>query len=332
MRKRIRGFVLTAALMLLLPMTARLFPRMQKTAQTAHTVADSLSAAPDGTYRVLITETGEVKEVSVRDYLIGAVGAEMPASYEPEALKAQAVASHTYAERIRMQNAAHPDKSLCGADFSDDSRKYQAFFTEEQLRTFYGADADSAYAAIAAAVDAAGGLLLYYADEPIAAAFHAVSSGETANAEDVFGTALPYLVTVPSAWDSDAPQFAETVKLAPDAVKKALMQHTPAPALPDDPAAWFTVLETGDAGTVLRVRAGDTVMNGQTLRSLLGLRSACFTVSVSEGMFCFETKGNGHGVGMSQFGAHAMAASGSSFAEILAHYYPGTELRERAAP
>lgn len=318
MEKHFGYYAVCAAAMLLLPAAA---------AVKAPEKAPQPQAQSAESYRVLDSHTGEIREIPLRDYLIGAVGAEMPASYAPEALKAQAVACHTYAERVRRMHEKAPDPALCGADFSDDPNVYQAFFTEDALRKFYGSSFAESYQRIAEAVDAAGGALLYYADEPIVAAFHAVSSGETDSAENVWGSALPYLVSVPSEADCRAPQYAETVTFSAETVRRALEAENPACRLPDNPSDWFSAPECSPAGTVLCLNAGGTDWSGQQLRRLFALRSACFTVEYADGLFRFVTKGFGHDVGMSQFGADAMARQGSSYAEILAHYYPGTELK-----
>ena len=323
MKDHIRFFTVTAAVMLLLP--AGIVRSVQPDAAPAETPA--FSAASEAFYRILQTETGEVLEIPLREYLIGAVGAEMPVSYEPEALKAQAVVCHTYAERIRRQQAQSPDPALQGADLSDDSRSYQAFYTVDQLRTLYGESFPESYDKIAAAVDAVSGLLLCYEDEPIAAAFHAISSGQTEDAETVWGTALPYRVSVPSPADETAPQYTDTVSLPPETVQKALQAVNPAVTFPDDPAQWFTVTETGASGTVLHIEGGSVTWTGQQLRDALALRSACFTVAYGDGQLRFTTKGYGHNVGMSQYGANAMAQHGSSFDDILLHYYPGTTVQ-----
>ena len=257
----------------------------------------------------------------------------MPASYEPEALKAQAVVSHTYAERMHRLHSVRPDPALSGADFSDDSRHYQAFVSAEQLRARYGDAFDAQYAKLAEAVDAVGGLLLCEDGEPIVAAFHAVSSGMTESAENVWGTALPYLVAVRSDADRSAPQFAAETALPADQVRHALLAAEGTCTLPeDDPAAWFSDAVRSESGTVLQIGCGGAVLSGERLREILGLRSACFTVSFADGIFTFRTKGSGHGVGMSQYGANAMAAQGSSFETILQHYYPETVLSDASEP
>ncbi len=160
-------------------------------------------AQTDTCYRVYRTETGTVETVSVRDYLIGTVGAEMPASFHPEALKAQTVAAHTYAVYCIRQQAASPDPALHGAELSDDCGRCQAYLPPAQLRERLGT---AAYEKIAAAVDEAGGMLLLYDGEPALTVYHACSRGQTRSAEAVWGTAVPYLVPVGSPADGDAPQ------------------------------------------------------------------------------------------------------------------------------
>lgn len=279
-------------------------------------------------YRVLDITTGTVQTVSARDYVIGAVCAEMPATFEPEALKAQAVAAHTYAERQRRSEAASPTAQLSGADFSNDSRRYQAFYTLDQIKGFYGDSFDVYYPKVEAAVDAVLGEILCYQDAPIIAAFHSLSTGVTEDAAQVWGSAVPYLVPVDSPADCDAPKYREEVTLTADAVREKLLTAVPELELSEKPEDWFGKAERTDSGTVCSMQVGDQSLGGQTLRAAFGLRSAAFTLSLEGDSFTFVTKGYGHCVGMSQYGANAMAAQGSSYREILAHYYPGTALQD----
>ena len=276
-------------------------------------------------YRVLQTATGEITEIPLRDYLIGAVGAEMPASFAPEALKAQVIAAHTYAERQCMLAAGRDE--LKGADFSDDPALYQACLTEDEQRERWGTHYDLNHNRIAAAVDAVQGELLYYDDAPIIAAFHAISSGRTESAEHVWGSEIAYLCSVPSDADCSAPDFETSVVLSAEEVREKLLAAHTGLTLGSDPALWFGVPEVTEAGTVLRLQAGDGIFTGQELRSILGLRSAAFTAGYADGQFTFTVHGFGHDVGMSQYGANAMAQEGKSYREILAYYYPGAELR-----
>ncbi|MBR3630192.1 MAG: stage II sporulation protein D [Oscillospiraceae bacterium] len=280
-------------------------------------------------YRILQTATGEIREVPLREYLIGAVGAEMPASFAPETLKAQAVAAHTYAERQCMLSAGREE--LQGADFSDDPSLYQACLTEDEQRERWGTQYALYHERIAAAVDAVQEELLYYDGAPIIAAFHAMSSGRTESAAHVWGSEIPYLCSVESEADCSAPEFETTVQLTAGEVRERLLGAHTGLTLGKDPAGWFGEPAVSEAGTVLQLQAGDGIFTGQELRSILGLRSAAFTAEYADGQFTFTVHGFGHDVGMSQYGANAMALEGHSYQEILAYYYPGAELRPMTA-
>ncbi len=270
--------------------------------------------------------SGKTSEISVRDYLIGAVCAEMPATFESEALKAQAVAAHTYAERQHLLESENPTPELCGADFSNDSTLYQAYFSENQARLYYGDNFTVCYEKICNAVDEVLPYILEYDGTPIIAAFCSMSSGTTESAETVWGSPLEYLVPVESTADTHAPRYLETVTFTADQLSKILLEAYPQIQLGEDPASWIKEGERSASGTVLQVTAGDTEMSGQTFRQLLDLRSADFSITWQDDQFSIETKGYGHGVGMSQYGANAMAKEGASWQEILAHYYPNTQL------
>ncbi len=279
-------------------------------------------------FRVLDIATGEVLTVPVREYVIGAVCAEMPASFEPEALKAQAVAAHTYAQRQAMISRSQENEALQGADFSNDPACYQAYCTEEEIRELYGEHYEEYYSKVADAVDAVLAEVLVYEDEPIIAAFHAMSSGTTESAEHVWGTDVAYLQSVESASDTEAPQYSQSVTYTEDETAQRLEAAHSGLTLGNDAGDWFGKPVVSDAGTVLQVTVGNSIFTGQEIRQIFSLRSAVFEVAYSDGSFTFTTRGYGHGVGMSQYGANAMAKEGADYREILAHYYPGTELTE----
>lgn len=334
----LRFYLVIAAAMLLIPGAAltadsEMLRDDESAGYDSHSLADGTGidtteqTSPTEAYRVLDVSTGTVSDVPVRDYLIGVVCAEMPATFEKEALKAQVVAAHTYAERICLQNRANPDPALFGADFSNDSSVYQAYYTESQIRSAFGDSFDLYYNKIAAAVDAVCDEMLYYEDEPIVAAFHAMSAGMTENAETVWGTSLAYLVSVDSATDIAAPRYLEDTVFSAEQVREILTAASPAMTFSEDCAEWFSVESVSDAGTILQIRGGSQLWSGQQIRTLFSLRSACFTVTYEDGVFTFTTKGYGHAVGMSQYGANAMAQAGCTYDEILAHYYPGTTLQ-----
>lgn len=281
----------------------------------------------DGFYRVLSCSTGEIIEVSVRDYVIGAVAAEMPASFESEALKAQAVAAHTYAERQRNLQKKAPDKALGNADFSDDPNKYQGFLTDDKIRRYFGDNYDTYYEKISAAADEVLPYIITYDDEPIIAAFHSMSSGRTESAENMWGTAVEYLVPVNSESDKDAPNYADETEVSAAFVRARLEKVFEGVELGDLPEEWIKPEKKSQSGTVIEVTVGNVKASGDEIRQAFGLRSADFTVEYADEAFTFATRGYGHGVGMSQYGANSMAKEGADWREILSHYYKNCEIK-----
>ncbi|MCM1227721.1 MAG: stage II sporulation protein D [Clostridium sp.] len=288
---------------------------------------EAAQAYSDG-YIVLDITTGKTEEISAEDYIVGAVCAEMPATFEKEALKAQAVAAHTYAERQKAKALAAPDPELCGAYFSNDSSKFQAYFTENQAKQYYGESYDMYIKKIREAVDEVCGEVIVYNDEPIIAAFHSMSAGMTESAENVWGNNVEYLVPVESKTDASAPKFLEEKSFSEAEMKECLESAFEDIKLGKEPGEWFGEKKLSDSQTVLTMEVGGITVTGQQLRAALSLRSAAFEISCEDGEFTVTTKGYGHAVGMSQYGANSMAEEGKSYKEILEHYYPGTKIKE----
>ena len=279
-------------------------------------------------YKVLDVSTGKILEVSELEYVIGAVCAEMPASFETEALKAQAVAAHTYAERQRLRERSSPTKELNGADFSNDTSKYQGYFTKEQAKRFFGENFDENYAKISAAVAEVLPCIITFEDEPIISAFHSMSSGRTESAENAWGGVVEYLVPVDSSSDTEAPKYREEVRYTKEVLSHKLKTAFPQAALGDDFTKWLSVGSVSDSGTVLEAEVGGMKVSGNDVRTALALRSACFEVKYVGEEIVLTTKGYGHGVGMSQYGANAMAAEGKTWREIIGHYYKNCDITE----
>lgn len=268
-----------------------------------------------GAVEVLPAENGKllvVNELPVESYLAGTLGREMYGSWSAAALRAQAVASRTYAiqqMRIRRGKAWHVRSGTLS-------------------QVYAGVEAESE--SVRAAVRATRGEILIHDGEPILAAFHSSSGGQTASAEEVWGSARAYLVSleVENEWES------------PDAYWRAGLSRTTlgravAAARRDiGSIRRAEVLERTGSGRVALVRLtgerGSVTMTGRDLRSALGestLKSTLFELRPSDEGFVFVGSGNGHGVGMSQWGARAMAERGDSYQKILGAFYPGTALR-----
>lgn len=278
-------------------------------------------------YKVLDVSTGEIMEVPVREYVIGAVCAEMPASFHSEAIKAQAVAAHTYAERQRLHEKEYPTAELNGADFSNDVSKYQGYYTEAQARQVFGADFEKSYSRISECVDEVLDYTIVYKDEPIISAFHSMSSGVTESAENAWGTAVDYLVPVDSGYDVNAPMYTNEVRYSKEVMQYKLESAFPGVELGENMVGWLVVRDVSEQGTVLKADVGNMSVTGGEVRTALALRSACFEVKYEGEEAVITTKGFGHGVGMSQYGANSMAAEGRSWREILEHYYTGCSVK-----
>lgn len=289
-------------------------------------------ASPDSGETILMLDasTGDVLQLSMRDYIIGAVTAEMPASFEEEALKAQAVAVHTYAVRRQQAESKKPTPELCGADLSNDSSRYQAYFTKSQAMEFYGSGYEAAYEKISAAADEVLPYILTYEDEPILAAFCSMSSGQTESAENVWGQEVPYLVPADSEGDRNAPNFRYEEQFTEKELKELLEKAYPEGDFSGKCEKWLDITKKSESGTVLGASAGGVKTTGQELRAAMGLRSAAFEMEWEKGVCTVTTKGYGHGVGMSQYGANAMAKAGADWKEIVKHYYSGAEIEKAA--
>lgn len=270
------------------------------------------NALSDAERRLTVLTADGPSEMTMAEYLPHAVAAEMPVSFGPEALKAQAVAARTYALAVRR----HPDADVC-----TDSGCCLAYRTEDELRALWGGDYDRCLTAVTAAVTATDGEILTCGGKPILAVFHASSAGSTEDSADVWSP-LPYLVAVSSPETEDTvPGLVTTAAFTPVELAERL-GLTDAGA----PETWLAGTESDDAGRVKYLRIAGQSLSGTFVRSALDLRSTDFHVRYDGGIFVFTVAGYGHGVGMSQTGAKLLAAEGWTYDGILAHYYPGTEL------
>lgn len=276
---------------------------------------------PADTVRLYLSDSGRTVTMPLREYVIGVTAAEMPVSFAHEALCAQALASLTYT----LYQQQHPKQTLAdGAELSDDPGSYQAFWTEDEMRERWGDRFDDNYAAVSGAVDEVIGYEIVYRDEPVAAAFHAISPGKTESAENVWGDSIPYLISVDSEGDSVSPKYRSSLTVNAKEFGAKLGLDTD-----DAPEDWLGEAVYSEAGTLLTVEIAGKTCTGQELRRIFGLQSAAFTLSCDGGSFTFDVKGYGHGVGMSQYGADYYARQGMTWREIVAHYYPGTAVAER---
>lgn len=318
------GFVVPALLLafavLLLDGKTAEEPVLETTA-AAQTDPAAQETAPETvpmTMRLRGTD-GSTEEMDMDTYLVGVVLAEMPAYFETEALKAQSVVARTYTQKAYTTGGKHGDGSVC-----TQSSCCQAYIPEEDYLSKGGTREN--VEKVRSAVHATSGCVLTYNGALIEATYFSCSGGTTEDAAAVWGTDFPYLRSVESPGEEDAAYYTDTVQFTPQEFQNAL-----GVTLSADPGLWFgAVTYTAGSGVDTMV-IGDESYKGTQLRSLLGLRSTAFTVAVSDGVIIITTRGFGHRVGMSQYGADAMAVAGSSFDQILAYYYQGTELIKLSA-
>ena len=333
-----RSFLLLCTVLLVLgcalPCAAYRLARMALVVQgTAPSAAEAASVTSEESSRVAPSpadtadtvcftdqSTGQTITLPLREYLIGAVAAEMPVSWPDEALKAQAVAAHTYALYCRDHAALQS-----GAWLTVDPARRQGCLTEPVLRSYWGTAYEQNYARLSALVDEVLNDLLFYDNAPACTSYFAISNGRTEASENVWGTALPYLIPVDSSTDLSADNYQYTAVFSAAQVQQAFSSLGITADLAA-PESWFGPVEQTSSGYTKSLTVCGQTVSGTALRQALGLRSTCFTVQYQSGNFSFTTRGYGHGVGLSQWGAKAMAEQDADYADILAHYYPGTQL------
>lgn len=273
---------------------------------------------------------GDVRELSLQDYLVGVLAAEMPAGFPEEALKAQAVAARTYTlyKMALYQGDEQLPEIHQGADMCDDPSHCEAFADlAVQAASLWGESAEVYRQRLQTAVEETDGMILVYEDAPIAAVFCAAAGEKTESAKDVWGSDLPYLVSVDSPGGKDCSQYEGTVTVAQTDFAQTIKSKWPEADFSEAPGTWFRDSHRSEAGSVIDVLVGGVRLTGSQVRQAVGLNSANFKVKVEDGKLVFTTIGYGHGVGMSQYGARYLAMDGQTYDQILAHYYPGTQLR-----
>lgn len=253
-----------------------------------------------------IVEELIIFDLSLEEYIIGVVAAEMPSSFNVEALKAQAVASRTYALSVIYS----------GSELTTDVTT-QAFITIDEMQEKWGEDFDLYYEKIKEAVYLTEGLVLKYEDEVITAFYFAISNGYTSDASLVFSESLDYIESVDSSWDKNVNNYEVTTKFS----KTDFCNYL---SISCDFIEISNIVYS-DIGEVKSITVNEEDFDGTEFRTLLGLRSTTFEITISDEIY-ITTKGYGHGVGMSQYGANEMANEGYKYDEILMYYYKNVEI------
>jgi len=249
------------------------------------------------------------------EYILGVLMAEMPAEFEVEALKAQAVAARTYL--VQKLSSASFDDRHNGGDVCTDSSHCQAYVSEKDAKEKWGKNASLYFKKCKNAVKSTEGVIAVYNGEPIKAVFHACAGGRTENASDVWGSDVAYLKSVASPGDEYAPKFRTEAEFSTDEFKAKLKESHGI----DFTDRFIGNISRSEGGAVLSIELGDKVLKGSDVRMVFGLRSSSFDIIPCEESVVFKVTGYGHGVGMSQYGANYYAKNGDNYMEILKKYY-----------
>ena len=277
-----------------------------------------------GTIKLLHTKTNEIEEVPIDTYLCNVVSAEMPADFEKEALKAQAIVARTYTI-YKIQNKKHENADIC-----DDSTCCQAWISkEDRLAKWDENIRESNWKKIEECINETKGKIITYDGKPINAFFHSNSGGKTEIPVNVWGgTGYPYLQVVETAGEDGYSQYQSEVILSQDDLINKLKTKYEDITIDFNNNDDLKILEYTDSGRVKTVKFGNHELSGTETRSLLDLRSTNFEMIKEDENIKFSVKGYGHGVGMSQTGADSLAKEGKNCEDIIKHFYIGVEIIE----
>ena len=277
-----------------------------------------------GTISLLHKKTGEVEQVKLDEYLCNVVSAEMPATFEQEALKAQAIVARTYTT-YKILNKKHDNADIC-----DDSTCCQAWISkDDRLAKWEENQRESNWQKICSAVNETSGKIITYENKPIDAFFHSNSGGITEVPVNVWGgTGYPYLQSVETSGENTYTQYASEVTLSQEELINKLKEKYSDISIDFTNSEDIKILEYTESTRVKTVKFGNHEISGVEARTLFGLKSTNFEISRDGNNIKFSVKGYGHGVGMSQTGADSMAKNGSGAEEIIKHFYTGVEITE----
>lgn len=276
------------------------------------------------TVTIYVKSEDRIAEMDLEEYLYGVVGAEMPASFPLEALKAQAVAARTFAVN-RAENGTEKEKYHKGADLCTDPSHCKAWISmDERIEKWEEKDRETYKKKLISAVNDTRGMIMTYGGKPITAVFYAISSGKTENSKDVWGGDLPYLKSVSSPYDKEAPGYSSTAEFSLDEFKSRISAEFKNAVFSENPSEWYKNEKRSEGGAVMSCEVGGTEIKGTKMRTIFNLRSHNYTLSLTD-KAVFSVKGYGHGVGMSQWGARFYADAGKNYRDILRIYYSGID-------
>ncbi|WP_129721591.1 stage II sporulation protein D [Xylanivirga thermophila] len=271
----------------------------------------------------------EVVDMALEEYIAGVVAAEMPVSFEMEALKAQAVAARTFAVKKMHVFGGSGCQNHSEADVCSFYGHCQAWIGEDDQKRNWGNDYEKNRSRIVQAVEETRGDIITYAGEPIEVFFYSTSNGKTEDVSEVFSTALPYYKVVDSPGEEDAPKYKEIFSFSNKQFVDIFKKQYPKSNLrPNNLERQIKILSHTDGDRVKEVQVGNIKIKGKDFRNVYGINSSDFTFEFLKDSVKIHTRGYGHGVGMSQVGADRMAKGGSSYIDIIKHYYVGVDIQK----
>src|SRR5690625_1439696 len=312
-------FILLFAILIVPTVIVRLAAAEQTQTDPAQVIdeqAEFIQDEPSLHVSVERTHTNKIEDVPLETYVARVVASEMPAEFEIEALKAQSIAARTYVIHYMLQQADDESVSIT------DKVQHQVYKNDVELREQWGKDYQLKMDKIMQAVHATKGEVLTYENELITPVYFSTSNGYTENSEEYWQTEIPYLRSVNSPWDERSPKYKEQVTFSLTDIKTALNIDL-------QPGVMHTLEMTKTTGNrVKHLTVNGTSFTGRDIREKLNLPSSDFSIEQKGDYFIFTTRGYGHGVGMSQYGANGMAEEGKTYEEIIAHYYKGVTIDE----
>jgi len=273
-------------------------------------------------------DTQSLEKMDLEDYLVGVLAAEVPALFEPEALKAQAIVARTYTvKRMRcfggQGSKCHPEADMC-----DEPTHGQGFMTEEAAKAKWPViDSSRNWARLVTTVRSTTALIIAYRGLPVDPVYHSTCGGSTENSEDVWSTSVPYLRAVSCNWCKESPRYRNTIQMTIEDMGRRLGEPVAIPTLARREGRKFIeILKASPTGRAQTIRVGDVTAKGADFRLALGLSSTKFGWRLSGSEIVFECDGYGHGVGLCQYGANGMAKEGWTASEIITYYFSGTKV------
>lgn len=276
------------------------------------------------TIRLLHTENGTVENLDLDTYLYGVVSSEMPASFEMEALKAQAIVARTYTIYQIKNGGKHENADLC-----DSSLCCQAWISKENRLSRWEENLrDEYWNKILQAVNETKGKLILYNGEPINALFHSNSGGSTELSLNVWGGNFPYFQTVETSGEENYSSYSSEVQISKDELVKIMLEKYSDFKIDFSKENYIQIIELTDSNRVKKIKIGNKEISGVEARTLFNLKSAKFNIEIEGDIIKFSVIGYGHGVGMSQCGSDSLAKQGKNCNEIIKYYYKDVEISE----